>query len=234
MKIFNTKNCIVGFSDKADGDLNFYEISEKQRETVRQSISVQFGKELPFPFYICQIHKADVVEVAEDRSFPTPSTEADAIITNQRNVPIGIFTADCCPVLMGSTESISATHAGWKSTCKSICIETVKKHKELYGVNPEDLTAWIGPCIGQCCFELGDEVYEQFVGTNPSWAQFFIKTNKWHLNLRALNRYQLTQAGIPDNQIIDYDQCTMCQADKYFSYRREHKKNGSMFSLIVR
>ncbi len=234
MKIFNYKNCTAVFSDKSDGDLNFYTYSEEQLEAIRKQLSKSLNHDIKFPVYVDQVHKADVVQVSKNEPFPTSDTKADAIITDLPETPIGVFTADCCPVLIAGPDVVSATHAGWKSTLQCICQNTVLKYNELYNIKPTELTAWIGPCIGECCFELGDEVYDMFVSKNPKWSQFFVRFDKWHLNLRALNRFQLEEAGIPSNQIIDYNHCTLCQADKYFSYRREHQKNGSMFSFIYR
>lgn len=234
MKIFETSTAIVAFSDKSEGDLNFYSYSDEQREIIRQSISMKLGRRIPFPVYVNQVHKADIIQVSKASSFPAPSTEGDALITDLQKIPIGVFTADCCPVIIAGSRSVSATHAGWKSTLQGISSKTVLKHNEIYGAIPSELSAWIGPCIGPCCFELGDEVYEAFISANSDWKQFFTKLKKWHLDLRAINRYQLEQAGIPANQIIDYNECTLCNPEKYFSYRREHKKNGSLFSFVIK
>ena len=184
------------------------------------------------PLFVDQVHQSDIVEVTSRLPFPTPQTKADGLITNLPRTTIGVFAADCCPILISSPKGVSATHAGWGSTCQSISSKTVLKHQKIFGTSPSELTAFIGPCIGQCCFELGDEVYDMFVSKNQDWQKFFIRKDKWHLDLRGLNRYQLLQAGIPDSQIIDHDECTYCMPEKYFSYRRMKKRNGSMFSFI--
>ena len=232
MKVFETDNSLAVFSDRSDGDFNFYAPNKEEIENNWNNLTQKLGLSTKLPHFVNQVHQSDIVEVSTNTSFPTPQTKADGLITNLPRTPIGVFTADCCPVLISSSKAVSATHAGWKSTCQSISSKTVLKHQNIFGTTPSELTAFIGPCIGQCCFELGDEVYEKFVTENKEWEIFFTRKEKWHLDLRALNRYQLEKAGIPQNQIIDLNECTFCMQDKYFSYRRMKKRNGSMFSFI--
>ena len=241
MKIYETKESVAVFSDISDGDLNFYAINKKEIENNWINLAKKVDLTTKLPLYVNQVHQSEIVHVNSDSPFPTPQTKADALITNLPQIPIGVFTADCCPVLISGKKVVSATHAGWKSTFQNICSKTVTKYKELYGIKPTDLTAYIGPCIGQCCFEIGDEVYGAFIETNKEYEKFFTKKQKWensfsnkkyHLDLRSLNRFQLFQSGIPTNQIIDHNECTYCMPDKYFSYRRMKKRNGSMFSFI--
>ena len=232
MKIFETKESIAVFSDREDGDLSFFNLNEEDFAKSWNNLTHNFSIKPSLPIYLNQVHKDNIVQVAPNKPVPSIKTNADALITHMPRTAIGVYTADCCPVLISGKKVVSATHAGWKSTLQSIVYKTVLKYDKLYGIKPSDLTAWIGPCIGQCCFELGDEVYDMFVSENSQWDRFFIKKEKWHLDLRGLNRYQLTQAGIPDNQIIDHNECTYCMPEKYFSYRRMKKRNGSMFSFI--
>ncbi|MBR4570676.1 MAG: peptidoglycan editing factor PgeF [Candidatus Riflebacteria bacterium] len=232
MKIFETQESIAIFSDRSDGDLNFYAANKEGIEKNWNNLAKNLGLSTKLPLFVNQVHQSDIVEVSNNFSFPTPQTKADGLITDLSKIPIGVFTADCCPVLISSKKAVSATHAGWKSTLQEICSKTILKHQELFGTKPSELTAFIGPCISQCCFELGDEVYHMFVSKNQDWQKFFIRKDKWHLDLRALNRYQLEKAGIPQRQIIDLDECTYCMQDKYFSYRRMKKHNGSLFSFI--
>ncbi|MBP5469484.1 MAG: peptidoglycan editing factor PgeF [Candidatus Riflebacteria bacterium] len=232
MKIFETKESIAVFSDRSDGDLSFFNLTDEDFENTWKKLTKDLSVKPSLPLYVNQVHKDNIVQVAKDQPIPSIRTYADALITNLPQTAIGVYTADCCPVLISGKKVVSATHAGWKSTLQSIGYKTVLKYIELYGIKPSDLTAWIGPCIDICCFELGDEVYDLFVSENSEWKKFFTRKDKWHLDLRGLNRYQLLQAGIPDNQIIDYDECTYCMPEKYFSYRRMKKRNGSMFSFI--
>ncbi len=232
MKIFETKESIAVFSDREDGDLSFFNMNDECFENTWEKLTQNMSVKPSLPVYVNQVHQDNIVQLVKGGSIPSIRTNADGLITDIPFTAIGVYTADCCPVLISGKRVVSATHAGWKSTLKSIAYKTVLKYDELYGIKPSELSAYIGPCIGQCCFELGDEVYDMFVSENSQWERFFIKKEKWHLDLRGLNRYQLTQAGIPDNQIIDHNECTYCMPEKYFSYRRMKKRNGSMFSFI--
>ncbi len=90
----------------------------------------------------------------------------------------------------------------------------------------------IGPCINQCCLELGEEVYEEFIKENKEYEKFFVRRNKPHLDMRGLIRYQLINAGVYDEQIMDINECTYCNVGGYFSYRRQKQRNGTMFSFV--
>lgn len=232
MKIFENNNSIAVFSDRNDGDLNFYSLSQKELESTWNNIAKSLGVILRLPVYVNQVHQDSIVQVSANNPFPTPQTKADGIITDLPLTAIGVFTADCCPILISSPKAVSSTHAGWKGTLQNIASKTVKKFENLYGISPSELTAYIGPCIGQCCFEVGDEVFDYFYSSDKDYKEFFTKNDSWYLNLRGINKYQLLKAGIPENQIIDFNECTYCLPQKYFSYRQMQKRNGSMFSFI--
>ncbi len=232
MKIYETNNSLAVFSDRNDGDLNFYVLTKEQLKKNWEDLTQKFNTKLDFPLYVNQVHQDNIIKISLNTNRPTPFTKADALITDLPRTPIGVFTADCCPVLIKSNKAVSATHAGWKSTLLEISSKTVSAYNKFYGIKPTELTAYIGPCIGQCCFELGDEVYDMFISHNLEWEKFFIRKTKWLMDLRGLNRFQLLKAGIPQNQIIELNECTYCNPEKYFSYRKMKKRNGSMFSFI--
>ena len=232
MKIFENDNSIAVFSDRTDGDLNFYALNREQQKATWEKLISRFDVNIDLPLYVNQVHQDKIALVNSNIPFPTPQTQADGLITNLSHKAVGIFTADCCPILISSKKAVSATHAGWKSTLQSISYKTVSSFEEKYNIKSNELIAYIGPCIGQCCFEVGDEVYESFYKKDEKYKGYFVKYDKWHLDLRGINKYQLIKAGIPENQIIDFNECTYCLPEKYFSYRKMKKRNGSMFSFI--
>ncbi len=233
MKIFEDQKIIAAFSEASDGDLSFYNMSSEQVAEIWKSLPAVSANAMNWPTYGNQVHQDRVFQVTENTPFFL-TEKTDGLITGLTDRPIGVFSADCLPVLIWCDQAVAAVHAGWRSACMNIVARAVEQFAEMLQVAPAGLKALIGPCIGQCCLEMGDEVYQQFVEADPAWQRFFKKMGKWHLDLRGLNRWQLLQAGVSEAGISDFDHCTYCSERPFFSFRRQRQRNGSMFSFIVR
>jgi len=154
--------------------------------------------------------------------------EADAIVTQQSDLPIGIRTADCVPVLLADPvlRCVAAVHAGWRGTLANVVAATIHRLSGQYGSRPRDLLAAIGPCIGRCCFEVGAEVAEQFAYLFPEAPA--LKT----IDLVEANRRQLISSGLPPDQIDIAGLCTRCDAVNFHSFRRDGDQSGRMAAAI--
>ncbi|MDD2997934.1 MAG: peptidoglycan editing factor PgeF [Erysipelotrichia bacterium] len=233
MKIIEAGNILAAFSDASDGDLSLYTMADEKAASVWKELPVVGRYALSLPVYANQVHRNDVLQVKKNSS-EFCAGEADGLITDCFNRPIGVFSADCLPLLIFNDQACAAIHAGWRSTHLNIAQKAVEAFSSNYKIEAAGLKALIGPCINQCCLEMGDEVYDEFVAADPDYRQFFVKKNKWHLDLRALNRFQLVKAGLKNDNIADVNLCTFCNQDEFFSFRRQKKRNGSMFSFVVR
>ena len=178
-----------------------------------------------------QIHSGTVIDM-EDTSAAGEAVPGDAAVTSQRGVILAVQTADCVPILIADAEgrAIAAVHAGWRGTAAGIARTTVAKLIERYDVDPSRLHAGIGPHIGVCCYEVGEEVVKEF--DNPAAIERRDEWPKPHLNLSEANRAQLRDAGIPEAQIAISALCTKCRADLFHSYRRDGKRMGHLLSVI--
>ena len=174
-----------------------------------------------------QVHGATVVEAPWEG---TP--EADAAVAAAPGVLLGIQTADCLPVLLVDPEGrrVAAVHAGWRGTVKGIAARAVEA-LVARGSRPEDLVAALGPGIGSCCYEVGEEVRAAF---GPDGSAFFRPgpNGRPHLDVRAANVRQLVEAGLRAEAIHHLAECTRCRADLYPSYRRDGKAAGRMISFV--
>ena len=161
--------------------------------------------------------------------------ESDAIITNEPGVALWVFTADCTPVLLWDcvTGAVGAVHAGWRGTAASIVSKTVEKMETLYGCDPKNIHAAIGPNIGFCCFETDADVPEAMKTAFGNGAEPFIrqKGEKYYVNLKELNALALRRAGVEDIAISD--QCTVCQCDRFWSHRVTKGIRGAQGAVIV-
>ncbi len=178
-----------------------------------------------------QIHSNIVCDM-DDTKAAGEAVEGDAAVTSVRGALLGVQTADCVPMLIADSagQCVAAIHAGWRGTAARIARLTVERLVDKFGVKPEELSVAIGPHIGVCCCEVGEEVV---AAINDSEA--FERQPEWlrpHLNLAVANRNQLLQTGISPERIDATSLCTRCRADLLFSYRREGQQFGRLLSVM--
>jgi YfiH family protein len=151
--------------------------------------------------------------------------EGDALVTALAGVPVSVRTADCYPILLADdrNHAVAAVHAGWRGTASHIAIRTLQEMRRLYGSEASDIHAAIGPGIGECCYEVGADVARQF-GLEQAGR----------IDLAAINRRQLLDAGVAEHHIDVLGGCTKCDARLFHSYRRDQLAAGRMVSYIAR
>jgi len=160
-------------------------------------------------------------------------SDGDAVVTSLRGIGIGVSTADCVPILLadaGGTVA-GAVHAGWRGTMLRISDSALRKIDEEYGLKPSRLNAVIGPSVGKCCYEVGEDVASLFRGGFDDCSEYLVETDgcKFMLDLPGINRNALEKAGVADIEVLGI--CTKCNPD-FYSYRREGKGVGSQLSII--
>ena len=187
-----------------------------------------------------QIHESTVRYVtAADRHtlFAPVPYAADGLITDQPDVPLIIFTADCVPILLHAPVrgAIGAVHAGWRGTVADITGEGVRQMVSLLDCRPENIRAAIGPCISACCFETGPEVPEAVRAILGADAEQWItpKGEKAMVDLKGINRTLLIRSGVLPEHIETSPECTACSSDKYWSHRVTKGLRGSQATLIM-
>lgn len=189
-----------------------------------------------------QVHKADVKIVGKDECMAPQMKnyigQYDGLVTNDENVCLAIFTADCTPVLLHDPKNkiIAALHCGWRPLCADIILEGIKKMKNL-GAQEKYIEAGIGPCINKCCFETGAEVADAVNNLlnqkeNKCLEKSNDDNNKYFIDLRKTVQTRLQQLGVLEKNISHVTECTSCDNKKYFSYRKENGITGRMASVI--
>lgn len=165
---------------------------------------------------------------------PVPE-ERDGLITNEVGVVLTVFSADCTPILLYDPvkNAIGAVHAGWRGTASMIPARAVEKMQREFGCEPENIRAAIGPCICQHCFETDADVPEAMVETFGQEAQTAVEKcgNKYYVNLKLLNALSLQRCGV--QQIDIAEECTACEPERFWSYRRVGAQRGSLAAMIV-
>ena len=187
--------------------------------------------------------------------------QGDALITAQPGLLLAAQTADCVPILLADPvrRVAAAIHAGWRGTLARIAAKTVGRMRLEFGTRPGDVLAAIGPAIGRCCYEVGPEVAQAFLGQFAMAAEWFdgpfdrmalgeepnflpwlsmvppghdVPPERVRLDLAAANRWQLADAGVRPRNITVSSLCTACRSDLFFSYRREGKQTGRQMAVI--
>jgi polyphenol oxidase len=164
------------------------------------------------------------------RQAPWPGyPEADAAVADAPGHLLGIETADCLPVLLvdPGRRAVAAAHAGWRGTAAGVARAAVAALVR-GGSDPAALIAALGPGIGPCCYEVGEELQRTFA------PEFFRAgpRGRPHLDVRGANRRQLEEVGLRPEYIHSVDDCTYCRADLYHSYRREGRAAGRMINFV--
>jgi len=186
-----------------------------------------------------QVHGADILVIDEpNKDFSHfQKIDCDGIITNQPNVMIAVCVADCAPILLFDPVKsvIASIHAGWKGTAAGIATKGVKSMSKIFGSNPDEIIAVIGPTIGPCCYEVDEIVKTSFVKNGLDWEACAknINNEKWSLDISKANKDQLLSVGLKGKNIEVADQCVSCLHDRFFSYRRNSGNTGRQAGFIM-
>lgn len=177
------------------------------------------------PRWLTQVHGTRCVEAQA----VSAGEVADASISRTRGVVCAVMTADCLPVLLCDEAAtvVGVAHAGWRGLAGGVIESTVTAMAE----PGARLMAWLGPAIGPQAFEVGAEVREQFVAHDPAAAAAFVagREGKWLCDIYLLARQRLAALGV--RRVAGADFCTVAEAARFFSYRRDGV-TGRMASLI--
>lgn len=177
-----------------------------------------------------QVHGNEILAVGKGESPPRPGqAKCDGIATDVPGLPVGVYTADCVPLLLYAprVHAVAAVHAGRRGTAKDVAAEALKVLFSRFGADPADIIAAIGPSIGPCCYRVGGEVAGQF---DP---RFLKKTaDGFFLDLKFANLAALLHAGLRRENVEVLPPCTCCSPALFFSYRRDRGIIGEHLNFI--
>lgn len=190
-----------------------------------------------------QTHSSRVEVVDEYLMTITPDQRkerligVDALVTHLGGICIGVNTADCVNISLADTTArvIGVAHAGWRGTVGKIAARTVKAMVRL-GAVPERIVAVMGASICWRCFEVGDEVLQEFVDHGFDERAISMRnaiTGKAHINLQEANRIVLLEAGLLGEHVAWNGECSRCHPQRYFSARRLGINSGRTFTGVL-
>lgn len=177
-----------------------------------------------------QTHTANI-DIAIDSKHDYPDT--DALILKDKNLGIFLNFADCTPVILyDEKQNIGAiAHAGWRGTAQRIAPLTVQKMIDEFNSQAKDIIAIIGPAIGFCCYNVGQEVYEKLSQTVNNFNGLYeIRQGNIFVDLKNINKQQLLEIGVEKIDVCPY--CTVCNNENFFSYRKENATTSRHSAVI--
>lgn len=190
----------------------------------------------PLSAMVCaeQVHGAKVAVVTEEDSskgatdYATAIPGVDALVTATPGILLSLYYADCLPVFFASTDGrvVGVAHAGWRGLVSGVLENTATLLIQVFGIAPNNVVVGIGPGIGKCCFEVGDEVASHF----PT-SVIDRTSGKPRVNLVVAAALRLLEHGIPPGNIYQATDCTSCLPERYFSHRRDRGKTGRMGAM---
>lgn len=185
-----------------------------------------------------QMHGTGAIWVSDEptKSATETQPQADVLFTRDAGVAVAVRTADCLPLLLADPQTgiCAAVHAGWRGTAAGIAKQAVEQMRA-HGSIPGRILAALGPCIGACCFAIGDEVADALsrVSKHPEHIRQH-KDGGYAADLALINREHLLSSGLKNENIEMLNRCTCCHPELFFSYRRDGAKSGRQLALVMR
>lgn len=207
---------------------------EAVRENLRRCARA-LGVPVERLYILSQVHgtAAQVLDGTEDRD-EVVQRQGDIVASSASGVACGVRSADCVPVLLGDRRSgaVVAVHSGWRGTAANVVDAAVRLLRTI--APSPSIVAAIGPHIEACCFEVGDDVAAELAGASDAGSSVIDRCHaRPHVDLRRIVHAQLGSAGVEPALVDDVRGCTVCDAGRWFSYRRDGAKSGRLLSAIV-
>jgi polyphenol oxidase len=225
-----------GVSEPPFASLNFFAGGGDDPARVAENLA-RAARELSVApehvYFLSQVHgvAAQVIAGTEPRE-KVLHDQGDITLSQSPHVACGVRIADCAPVLLADRASgaVAAVHSGWRGTVEGAAVAGVTALRTLVGAQG-DIVAAIGPHIGACCFEVGDDV-AGIIAERSGLGETIIDRSRArpHVDLRRVIAHQLAGCGVDVDHV---EGCTVCDATRFHSYRRDGKVSGRMLAAIV-
>jgi hypothetical protein len=232
---FGLKYIASAFSKRQDGNMSLCYGNTRGALGNRKQFLSALG--IDYRTLICakQVHGKTVTYVTQANKgsgaldYDSSIRDTDGFLTDQKNVPIAILTADCLSVFIydPSKPAIGILHAGWRSTEKNICAEAIRLMQEKFGSRPDRILVGFGPSIRSCCCKMENDFKSNFP------FGLINRDGSLYLDIALINRRQLVGCGVREGNIFDPELCTFSENKDFFSFRKEADEAGRMISVIM-
>jgi hypothetical protein len=223
-----------GVSEGARASLNLgYRWGDEQAsvDANRRRLAEHAGYDADELVVTKHVHGTRVWRIGEP--LPDPP-EFDGLVSDEPGAVLGAFAADCIPMIFADPVArvCGACHSGWRGTVAGVARNVVTRMVEA-GATPPNIRVALGPSIGPCCLEVGDEVVDAFRAELGDLPGLVVDgPRKHHIDLRVATRVILEAAGVAPDHIDDTPPCTKCEPDRFFSFRRDGTGGGVHMGFI--
>jgi len=190
-------------------------------------------------FSLRQVHGDRIVRL-DGNNLPVEKIwqeEGDCLITRTPGIALGVFTADCLPILLYDPErrAIGVIHTGWRGTARGVARKAVESMVSDFRCDGAKIEAALGPCIGPCCYEVDSPVRQAFDQGGFPWDSVSHSRGegKWSLDLSLANSLLLEASGVRKENIAALNLCTSCRGDLFYSYRKGDQAGGRQMNFIA-
>ncbi|MFH0762954.1 MAG: peptidoglycan editing factor PgeF [Candidatus Omnitrophota bacterium] len=226
---------IRAFSARSDGNMSLS--CGDTRDSLNSRKAFLGGLGVDWRDLVCakQAHGAGVRLIRQSDSgkgsldWQDAIADTDAFVTDKKNIPLAVFTADCLAVFLYDPirPAIGLIHAGWRSSKEDIVKKTIQLMEKEFKAQAPLIKAFFSPAIRSCCYEVGEELEGIF-------GRAVIKREgRYYLDLAAVNRQGLLDAGLKQENISDPGTCTSCRNKDFFSFRKEGQPCGRQMAVAV-
>ncbi|MDQ7042975.1 MAG: peptidoglycan editing factor PgeF, partial [Sulfurimonas sp.] len=205
MKIIQSKllkqfgNLTQGFTSKEHGNLAFH-VNDSKIHVINnhKQLSILLSYDFEKLVHMKQVHKSEIKVIKEGDAFSNPPT-CDGLITNKKYTPLMVMVADCSPLLFydSKTKTIAVVHAGRAGAFSNIVQKTLHSFRDDFCSDMKDIYVSIGPSIGECCYEVGEEIYHEAKSLHLDYA-LTLKANTYYLSISKILHKQLLDNGLED------------------------------------
>ena len=230
MTHINTPDFMLYFGSAED---NLWELGQYQTQ---KFLSLQEKVGVEKLFFLKQTHSATVFPMMTppEKTLTIFEMEGDAVITREKNVGIGVVTADCLPVMLydRAGHAVGIIHAGWRGLSKKIITETIAKMHSNFGTEAENLQVYLGPSADVCCYEVQQDFLSHFPKTIFDNQIIETRGEQFYFNPRLAGYWELLDNGVLKNNIVlDHAVCTICQPG-FCSVRQQKEKAGRQPTIV--
>jgi YfiH family protein len=213
--MLSDKNLLIYISTIEDKTLSYNTKSSEYAMRNRLELAKKLELDTKDIIYMNQVHQdnIEVVQSTEQNHF----LETDALITNMPNIPLLVTVADCIPIFLYDKKqrAIALIHCGRDGTYLEIVTKVIGQMHTSYNTNSKDITAYFGPSINHCCYDIDKNIADGF---RAKFGETFCIDDK--LDLQAINKYLLVKSGVKKANIKISKICTGCSGELYYSYRK--------------
>lgn len=228
-------NLIIAFSGRKHGNMSLYYGEASEALNNRMIFLSRLG--IDYRDLVCarQVHGDSIRYVTEaDKgsgagSYGGSIADTDGFITDRKNIPIAVFTADCLSLFIYDPDkpAIGLVHCGWRSSKSRIASKAVRLMQEKLNTAPQNLYAGFGSSIRGCCYQVSENFKEYF---SEGLSK---KEGNLYLDLAEVNTKELLATGVKKENIFPPQACTFCHNDEFFSFRKEGNSCGRMISVMM-